>query len=113
MAENLGVVMEWDLAAVHQFMDSPEGELGRTLMRALGEAVLADARQRAEVRTGKMRSEMTVEVGADEESVYADVISPARSAAGFPYPYVHEGRKIRDRRPHRSLVPALDALRRL
>ena len=111
-----GVVIDWDETQVRHFMADPNGELGRTLMEALGEIVLAGAKRRALRRTGRMVNAMRSEVGGDEAGVYTDVISPAvNPKTGFPYPYVHEGptRVLRDRRPHRSLRPALRDIRKI
>ena len=111
-----GVIIDWDESQVRRFMADPNGELGETLMRALGEIVTEGAKKRALVRTGRMRDEIRFEVGRDEAGVFTDVISPATNPkTGFPYPYVHEGptRVIRDRRPHRSLRPALRDIRKI
>lgn len=108
------VIIEWDTTQVDHFLKDPNGELGVTLMRALGEVVTAGAKRRALRRTGRMASEITFTVGRDEAGVYTDVLSPARDPrTGFPYPIVHEGRKVRDRRPHRSLRPALRDIRKI
>ena len=48
-----GVVIDWDESQVREFMDDPNGELGRTLMEALGEIVLEGAKRRALRRTGR------------------------------------------------------------
>ena len=111
-----GVVIDWDESQVRHFLADPNGELGRTLMEALGEIVLAGAKRRALRRTGRMVDAMRSEVGGDELGVYTDVISPATNPkTGFPYPYLHEGptRVLRDRRPHRSLRPALRDIRKI
>jgi hypothetical protein len=109
------VLIEWDLEQVRRFIDDPNGELGITLMTALGETVLKGAQKRALRRTGRMAREMRYEVGNDGVSVYTDVISPAQDprSHNFPYPIVHEGKKVRDRRPHRSLRPALRDIRQI
>ena len=111
-----GVIIDWDETQVRRFLAEPNGELGRTLMAALGEVVLAGAKKRALRRTGRMVDAMRSEVGGDELGVYTDVISPAvNPKTGFPYPYTHEGptRILRDRRPHRSLRPALRDIRKI
>ncbi len=109
-----GVIIDWDESQVREFLNSPNGELGRTLMAALGEIVLAGARRRALRRTGRMAAAMRTQVGRDEAGVYTDVISPVQDPrTGFPYAVVHEGRKVRDRRPHRSLRPALRDIRKI
>jgi hypothetical protein len=110
-----GVIIEWHEATVRQFLAEPDGELGQTLMRALGEVVTEGAKRRALRRTGKMADEMQFWVDGDTEGVYCDVGTTAASPKGFPYPYVHEGptRVIRDRRAHRSLRPALRDIRNI
>ncbi len=111
-----GVIIEWDETQVRRFLAEPNGELGHHLMDALGEIVEQGAKRRALRRTGRMADAITHVVGADEAGVYADILSPARDPkTGFPYPYVHEGptRVIRDRRPHRSLRPALRDIRKI
>lgn len=109
-----GVVIDWDESQVRHFLADPDGELGRDLMAALGEIVLAGAKRRALRRTGRMVGAMRSEVGRDETGVYADIISPVQDPeTGFPYAIVHEGRKVRDRRPHRSLRPALRDIRKI
>jgi hypothetical protein len=115
-AKEFGVVVNWDESQVREFMASPNGELGRTLMQALGEIVLTGAKRRALRRTGRMVDAMRFEVGRDEAGVYTDVISPVQNPkTGFPYAIMHEGptRIIRDRRPHRSLRPALRDIRKI
>lgn len=108
------VVIEWDETTVHRFLSEPEGELGRTLMVALGEIVLAGAKKRALRRTGRMADEMAFVVETDAEGLFTGVYSPAvNPETGFPYPIVHEGRKVRDRRAHRSLRPALRDIRNI
>ncbi len=113
-----GVVIDWDETQVHRFIASPNGELGRDLMAALGEIVLAGAKSRSLKwhggGTGRMVEAMRSVVGTDEAGVYADVISPAQNPkSGFPYPITIEGRKIRARRPHRTLRPALRDIRKI
>jgi hypothetical protein len=111
-----GVVVDWNQAQVAEFMGDPNGELGRTLMHALGEIVTEGAKRRALRRTGRMADEMQFWVERDEAGVYTDVgTTAANPKTGFPYPYVHEGptRVIRDRRPHRSLRPALRDIRKI
>ena len=111
-----GVVIDWDETQVREFMADPNGELGRTLMEALGGIVLEGAKRRALRRTGRMIDAMKYEVGRDEAGVYTDVISPVQNEkTGFPYAIMHEGptRIIRDRRVHRSLRPALRDIRKI
>jgi hypothetical protein len=111
MAENLGVVLEWNETEAARWVHDPHGELGRVLMHAIGVVVLARAQVLVLRRTGRMAAAMTFNVAADEIGVFCDIVSPVTSAAGFPYAIMHEGRKVRDRRPHRSLVPAAESLR--
>src|ERR1700749_1213008 len=102
------ILLEWHEAEVAEFFENPAGPLGRTLMAAIGRTVLASAQRRALKRTGRMVDAMYYEVGHDEEvGLYVDVVSPVKSPKGFPYAIVHEDRQPRDRRPHRSLRPAL------
>jgi hypothetical protein len=108
-----GGKIEWSAAEAHAFAGSPDSELGRTLMRAVGEVVLAGAKRRALRRTGKMIAAMRFEVDADEHGVFTAVISPVTNAKGFNYALVHEDAHPRDRRPHRSLVPAMQDVRKL
>jgi len=107
------VEFDWDEATVKRWAADPNGPLGEVLMRRLGEIVLAGAKRRALVRTGKMRDSMYLDVGTDEGKVVARIISPAQDerSHNFPYAIVHEGRKPRDRRAHRSLRPALRDIR--
>src|SRR6266851_2001046 len=105
-------LLVWDEFALAAFYRDPRGPLGVDLMERLAEVVLAGARRRALQRTGNMMRAMRYELGSDEESLYADIISPVQDPkTGFPYAIVHEGRKVRDRRPHRSLKPALRDIR--
>ncbi len=109
-----GVIIDWDESQVRQFLASPNGPLGRDLMDALGQIVEAGAKRRALRRTGAMQAAITHVVGADAAGVYTDIISPVQNPkTGFPYAIVHEGRKVRDRRPHRSLRPALRDIRKI
>jgi hypothetical protein len=113
----LGTTLDWDEAALFEFEHNPDGELGITLMHLIGEVVVAGAKKRALVRKdrypggspiGQMRAEIRYHVGTDAGGLYCDIISPATNPDdGFPYPLMHEGKKVRDRRPHRSLRPAL------
>jgi len=115
------VVLEWSEIEVARFTRDPSGPLGVDLMEACARVVLAGARRRALRQTGDMISAMRAEVGSDGLGLYADVISPVqsrkpssyqqRTGQGFPYAIVHEGKKVRDRRPHRSLRPALRDIR--
>jgi len=115
--ENLvipGCKVEWNVEAVHEFVDDPTGELGRTLMHALGEVVLAGAQRRCLRRTGAMQEAMRFEVDTDEWGIFTAVISPVQNKkSGFPYAIMHEAKKVRDRRPHRSLVPALRDIKKI
>jgi hypothetical protein len=110
------VILEWDESEVKRFLAEPDGELGRTLMTAVGELVVKGAKRRALRRTGRMADEITFRVERDDEGLFTGIYSPARNPeTGFPYPIVHEGRTeiIRDRRPHRSLRPALKDIRHI
>jgi hypothetical protein len=108
------VTVEWDDSQVRKWLHDPNGDLGRELMDVLGRHVLEGAQRRALRRTGRMVAAMRYEVGSDAAGVYADVISPVRNPeTGFPYAMVHERRKPRDRRPHRSLAPALNDIRHI
>jgi hypothetical protein len=108
------VVIEWDELAYQDFLRNPTGPLGYELMDRLAEVVLAGAKARALRRTGNMIDAMTYELGSDEFGMYADIISPVQDPkTGFPYAMVHEGKRVRDRRPHRSLRPALADVRNI
>lgn len=99
--------------AIAEMFADPEGPL-RPIMERCAGIVVAGARRRAEKRTGTMAAEITARGPAlDDRGLYIDVISPAVSKTGFPYPTVHEGRHVRDRRAHRSLKPALNDLKKL
>lgn len=114
MARSRDFYLQWDDFTLEEFLSSPEGPIGEELFRVLAQAVLAGAKSRAERRTGRMIDAMTYQLGRDEQGLYADVISPVLSPGrGFPYAIVHEGRKVRDRRPHRSLRPALQDIRHI
>ncbi len=101
------VVIDWDDVQIAEWMADPSGELGTKLMAKLGEVVLRGAKRRALRRTGRMAAEMYTVVGRDEHGLYADVVSPVF------YARFHEGKRVRDRRPHRSLRPALRDIRKI
>jgi len=106
------VILEWDTFALENFYRNPTGPLGTELMDRLAAVVLAGAKRRALRRTGNMIDAMRYELGEDEFGQYADVLSPVQDpATGFPYAVVHESKRVRDRRPHRSLRPALRDIR--
>src|SRR5262249_52733984 len=107
------VIIEWDEAEVERFLEDPDGPLGVELLTRLGEVVLEGARRRALRRTGQMADAMYFQAGRDEDGMFVGVYSPATSPRGFPYPIVHEGRRVRDRRAHRSLRPALRDIRQI
>lgn len=108
------VYVDWNLAEVYRYLHEPNGPLGVELLTKLAEVVLAGAKRRALRRTGRMIDEMHFELGTDEPGIYADIISPVQNLkTGFPYALMHEKRKPRDRRPHRSLVPALRDIRKI
>jgi len=103
--------VDWNQAAWQEFIRDPAGEIGTDVLAPIGEAVAAEAKARALKRTGRMAREIFSRVGSDADGLYVDVVSPARDPeTGFPYPVVHEGRRVRDEVPHRSLLPALDDL---
>jgi hypothetical protein len=107
-----GSQIEWDEAELDHALYDSDGPAGQ-IIGQLGEIALAGARRRALRRTGKMQDEMYTKVERGVHGPAAIVVSPARSAQGYPYPWVHERRgKVRDRRPHRSLVPGLNDVRR-
>jgi hypothetical protein len=101
------VVLEWDDVQVAGWLNDPNGDLGLQLMARLGETVTAGAKRRALKRTGRMAAGIHYVVGRDRQGVYADVIRPVF------YARFHEGAKVRDRRPHRSLRPALRDIRHI
>ncbi|HEY5987035.1 MAG TPA: hypothetical protein VIV12_11770 [Streptosporangiaceae bacterium] len=108
------IEVKWDDRQLREFLNNPDGPVGEQVFAKLGEVVLAGARRRALRRTGRMAAEMYYKVGRDAVGLHTDVVSPVRSAQGFPYPWVHEKRgKVRDRRPHRSLMPALRDIRKI
>lgn len=104
--------VQWNDVEYVRMLHDVFGPLGPMLNRA-GAIVMAGAKRRALKRTGKMAAEIFYQVGSDATSVYVDVRSPVQSKEGFPYASVHEGKHVRDRRPHRSLKPALNDLRKL
>jgi hypothetical protein len=105
--------LQWDEAELAAEFDDREGVL-KGLMTAIGEVVVLGAKRRAERRTGTMQRDIAYAVLEDEAGIYVDIYSPARAPkTGFPYPIVHEGKKIRDRRPHRSLRPALTDIKKI
>jgi hypothetical protein len=113
-----GVEIEWDDAALHEFLNNPAGPLGVELMTRIGEVVAEGARHRQRVRTGNAQKHIgfrVVEVDIDGETVpAAEIYSGARDEKNnFPYPIVHEGAHPRDRRPHRALRPSLRDIRKL
>jgi Bacteriophage HK97-gp10, putative tail-component len=101
------VVLEWDATQVAEWLGDPNGDLARQLMERLGEVVTAGAKRRALKRTGRMASEIHYVIGSDGQGIYADIISPVF------YARFHEGQHVRDRRPHRSLRPALRDIRHI
>jgi hypothetical protein len=85
-------------------------------LHKLAEIVLAGAKRRSLKRTGRMQAAMAIEYGSDETGMYADITSPVKSIrnkVGYPYAFAHEGRHVVDRRPHRSLRPALRDIRKI
>jgi len=109
------VELDWLESDVRRWTHDLNGDLAENLMRRLAEVVLAGAKRRALRRTGRMANAMTYDLVPGPNGVTARVISPALDprSHNFPYPIVHEGRKVRDRRPHRSLRPALRDIRKV
>jgi len=102
-----GIRLEWNLGALERFMHSPAGGF-RPGADKLAAVVVAGAKARALVRTGRMKDEITAEILPGPNGLLIRIISPATNPAdGFNYPLVHERAHPRDRRPHRSLAPAL------
>jgi hypothetical protein len=106
--------VELDQTVIAEMFRNPEGPL-RGVMERCGGIVEIGAKRRVEKRTGRSAAEIHAgPVAVDDRGLYIDVISPARAPkTGFPYPTVHEGRRVRDRRAHRSLKPALNDLKKL
>ena len=114
-----GVEVTWNDAELASFEHNPDGE-AKPLVDALGRVVTEGAKRRALVRTGQMRSLIYYTVEPDEIGMRVEILSPARNLnpnedewPAFNYPIVHERKHPRDRRPHRSLVPALLDLRKI
>lgn len=108
------VVINWDNGQLDEFLNDPNGELGRDLFTRLGDVVAAGAKARALVRTGRMKSLIYSEVVRDEKGLVANIISPVLDPETHkPYASFHEFKKTRDRRPHRSLRPALRDIRKI
>jgi len=101
------IIIDWDDAQLAEWMRDPNGDLGVQLMETLGDYVVSGAKRRALKRTGRMASEIYKQMGTDAAGVYVDIISPVY------YARFHEGKHVRDRRPHRSLRPALNDVRRI
>jgi hypothetical protein len=107
-----GAEIIWDPAALADLIENPDGPLA-PMLHAFGAAVVKEAQARALVRTGRMRNEIRYETVRGPKGCYVQIVSPAVNPSdGFPYPLVHEDAHPRDRRPHRSLVPALQAVRK-
>jgi len=107
------VEVTFNPAVLYGMTHSPRG-VGAVVCSAAGRTVAAGAKRRALRRTGRMADEITWRLVIGAEGVSVQVISPARDPkTGFPYPIVHEVRHPRDRRPHRSLVPALADIARV
>ena|ERR1035441_7682130 len=108
------VVIEWDAKEAKRFTSEPNGDLALQLFRKLAEVVLMGAKRRALVLTGDMKNDMTYRIDTDDDGLCVDVISPVQNPkTGFPYAIMHERRKPKDRRPHRSLAPALNDIRKI
>jgi HK97 gp10 family phage protein len=100
----------WNDAEVKRLLDSPQGEIGRDLLRR-GLLVEASAKNYAtgygggpNVRTGRLRSSISTSLGSDEEGLYCDVGSNVEYAG-----YVELGTRYMRARPF--LRPALEAAR--
>lgn len=100
--------VRWYESRRRRFFDEPEGEVGRKILARAGRIAAEGAKRRALKRTGRMAEGIDYAVvkldGKLVCVVYSGAVDPK---TGFPYPVVHEGRHVRDRRPHRSLQPAL------
>jgi hypothetical protein len=109
------IEFDWDEAKLHEFIHDPSGPVGAELLTACGEVVLKGAKRRALRSTGRMQAAMYARVVEDDGELTAVIVSPATDprSHNFPYAVVHEGSKVRDRRPHRSLRPALRDIRHL
>jgi hypothetical protein len=108
------VILDWDDRKLDHYLNDPTGEIGVELVDKLGAVVLAGAKRRALRRTGAMASAMRYRVIREDGELYAVIESPVQNKeTGFPYAVVHEGKKVRDRRPHRSLRPALRDIRKI
>ena len=108
------VIIEWDDREIRRFTREPNGDLALQLFRKLAEVVLLGAKRRALVRTGDMKNDMQYRIDTDEIGLCADVFSPVQNPkTGFPYAIMHERRKPKDRRPHRSLAPSLNDIRKI
>lgn len=104
-----GGVIEWNLPALADMIENPDGPLGPAL-HAIGKAAADEAKARALVRTGRMRDDITYQLEKGPKGCFLSVVSPARNPRdGFNYPLVHEMASTRDRPPHRSLGPAAAA----
>ena len=109
-----GGVIEWNLPALADMIENPDGPLAPAL-HAIGRAGADEAKARALVRTGRMRDDITYQVERGAKGCYVSIVSPARNPRdGFNYPVMHEEAHTRDRPPHRSLGPAaVAAVRKL
>lgn len=78
-----------DQAALQTLTRSPAGPVGVYMAR--GGAVVANtSRSLALVDTGRMKGAIGWQLGSDGGGLFVDVMSPARSDRGFPYPIVVE-----------------------
>lgn len=89
-----------DASALQVLTRSPAGPIGVYLARG-GAVVASAAKGRAPVRTGRLKGAIDWQIGTDGSGMFVDIMSPALSDKGFPYPLVQERRYT----PH--LVPSL------
>jgi hypothetical protein len=104
------VEVDLDEAALYQLLDAPDGAVARWMQRKVVEPITQEAKRRAPVskagseallatfeddgamslqvvrrRSGYLRSHIGWRHGSDEEGMYWDIESPARSFEGAPY----------------------------
>ena len=107
MARAERIVYHWDEAAWTEFRTSGAGPTA-PLWHAIGEIVVKGVRRRALVRTGAMRASAQYELTEEADGIGVTVSMPVKDPkTGTEYAIFHERAKPRDRRPHRSLVPAM------
>ncbi len=106
------ITFAWDDQALHALLDSPGGETARYLatigvrlesQMKLNVTAGGPSGQGPRVRTGRLRSSITWQVGEDGEGLYVD--------AGTNVDYGRFLEEGTDRmRPHRWAEPALDSV---